>query len=231
MTSLVDRYLLFRIRRHQDSDAFGRIYDRYVAAIFRFVLLKLPSKEDAEDITSSVFLKCWQYLQERHDVKEVRAFLYRIARNAIADWYRQRSMVPHRSLAVTFDSETASYSSQAEDIGDGGRGKAALEARAELALVMGSLERLKDDYRDVLMLRLLDGLPFDVIAEIMEKSPGNVRVLYHRAKKALDALTLRGGTEVATSRTGDTSVATERVGETASLSIEIIERAEAEDES
>ncbi len=205
MTSLVDRYLLFRIRRHQDSDAFGRIYDRYVAAIFRFVLLKLPSKEDAEDITSGVFLKCWQYLQERHDVTEVRAFLYRIARNSIADWYRQRSMVPHRSLAVTFDPETASYQSQAEEIGDNGRGKAALEARAELALVMGSLERLKDDYRDVLMLRLLDGLPFDVIAEIMEKTPGNVRVLYHRAKKALDTLSAHGGPVIAPSASEERS--------------------------
>jgi DNA-directed RNA polymerase specialized sigma24 family protein len=58
----------------------------------------------------------------------------------------------------------------------------------ELALVMGRLERLKDDYRDVLTLRLLDGLPFSVIAEVMEKTPGNVRVLYHRAKKALDTL-------------------------------------------
>jgi RNA polymerase sigma-70 factor, ECF subfamily len=188
MTSLVDRYLLFRIRRHQDSEAFGRIYDRYVAAIFRFVLLKLPSKEDAEDITSDVFLKCWRYLQERHDVKEVRALLFRIARNAIADWYRERSMTPHRSLAVTFDPENPSTSIQAEDPGDGGRGQAAMEARVELALVMGRLERLKDDYRDVLTLRLLDGLPFNVIAEIMEKTPGNVRVLYHRAKKALDIL-------------------------------------------
>jgi RNA polymerase sigma-70 factor, ECF subfamily len=190
MTSLVDRYLLFRIRRHQDPDAFARIYDRYVAAIFRFVLLKLPSKEDAEDITSNVFLKCWQYLQERHDVTHVRALLYRIARTSIADWYRERSLTPHRSLAVTFDPDFATTQVQDEDASDAGRGKAAVEARAELAILMGSLERLKDDYRDVLTLRLLDGLPFNVIAEIMEKSPGNVRVLYHRAKKALDTLTV-----------------------------------------
>jgi len=188
MSSIVDRYLLFRIRRHQEPEAFARIYDRYVGAIFRFVLLKLPSKEDAEDITSNVFLKCWQYLQERHDVQEIRALLYRIARNAIADWYRERALVPHRSFAVTFDQDSASSSIQGENASDAGRGRAAMESRAELALVMGSLERLKDDYRDVLTLRLLDGLSFDVIAEIMEKKAGNVRVLYHRAKKALDTL-------------------------------------------
>ena len=196
MTSLVDRYLLFRIRRHQDSDAFGRIYDRYVAAIFRFVLLKLPSKEDAEDITSDVFLKCWRFLQERHDVREVRALLYRIARNAVADWYKERSMTPHRSLAVTFDADIpSSHSAEDDMLGDSGRGRAGIEARAELALVMGRLERLKDDYRDVLTLRLLDGLPFSVIAEVMKKSSGNVRVLYHRAKKALDTLDLENAKE------------------------------------
>ncbi|MBD3251267.1 RNA polymerase sigma factor, partial [Candidatus Uhrbacteria bacterium] len=97
MTSLIDRYLLFRIRQQQDPQAFARLYDRYVSAIFRFVMLKVPSKSDAEDITSEVFLKCWNYLQEHHDVKQIRALLYRIARNAIADWYRVRSLTPDRS--------------------------------------------------------------------------------------------------------------------------------------
>ncbi|MBD3251558.1 hypothetical protein GF380_03860, partial [Candidatus Uhrbacteria bacterium] len=71
---------------------------------------------------------------------------------------------------------------------DEGRGQTLIEARAELSMVMGRLERLKDDYRDVLTLRLIDGLPFQLIAEIMERSNGSVRVLYHRAKKALDNL-------------------------------------------
>lgn len=188
MTSLVDRYLLFRIREQQDPQAFARLYDRYVSAIYRFVLLKLPSKEDAEDITSDVFLKCWNYLQEHHDVKQIRALLYKIARNAIADWYRSRSISPDRSLAVTIRMEDTSSYKEEVDISDVGRGKAIVEARAELSIVMGKLERLKDDYRDVLTLRLIDGLPFNLIAEIMGKSSGNVRVLYHRAKKALDTL-------------------------------------------
>lgn len=187
MTSLVDRYLLFRIRQHQDPQAFARLYDRYVSAIYRFVLLKLPSKEDAEDITSEVFLKSWNYLQEHQDIRQIRALLYRIARNAIADWYRSKSITPDRSLAVTIRIDEPSTNNRA-DISDAGHGQMIIEARAELSMVMGKLERLKDDYRDVLTLRLIDGLPFIIIADIMNKSPGNVRVLYHRAKKALDAL-------------------------------------------
>jgi RNA polymerase sigma-70 factor (ECF subfamily) len=186
MTSLVDRYLLYRIRVRQDAEAFAKIYDRYVTQIYRFVLLKLPAREDAEDLTSETFLKCWRYVQEHREVTEIRALLYQIARNSIADWYRERG-TPARTLAVTFQPESPSSIAEG-DVTDAGRGRAIVEARAELAMVAGKLERLKDDYRDVLMLRLIDDLPFDLIGEIMEKPAGSVRVLYHRAKKALEAL-------------------------------------------
>ncbi|OGL73880.1 hypothetical protein A3E39_01395 [Candidatus Uhrbacteria bacterium RIFCSPHIGHO2_12_FULL_60_25] len=187
MTNLVDRYLLYRIRAHQDSQAFARIYDRYVISIYRFVLLKLPSKEDAEDLTSDTFLKCWRYVQEHRAIGDIRALLYQIARNAVIDWYRQRAANPSRTLAVTFQaSETSSFASG--DPSDAGQSKAVIEARADLALIMGKLERLKDEYRDVIMLRLIDGLPFNIIGEILGKTTGNVRVVYHRAKKALDTI-------------------------------------------
>lgn len=187
MTNLFDRYLLYRIRVLGDPEAFAQLYDRYVTAIYRFVLLKLPSKEDAEDTTSEIFLKCWRYLQDRQEVREIRALLYQIARTTIADWYRSRATMPSRTLAVTFSDDSASSSMQ-DEISDAGRGKSLVEARADLAMVMGRLERLKDDYRDVLTLRLIDGLPFALIGEIMGKTAGHVRVLYHRAKKALDSL-------------------------------------------
>jgi len=90
-------------------------------------------------------------------------------------------------MAVTFSaSETSSVVEEA--LSDGGRERIVIEARAELAVVMGRLERLKDDYRDVLILRLIDGLSFGMIAKVMGKNTGHVRVLYHRAKKALDAI-------------------------------------------
>lgn len=187
MTNLLDRYLLYRIRVRRDPEAFAQLYDRYVTAIYRFVLLKVPSKEDAEDLTSEIFLKCWRFLQDQGVVKEIRAMLYQTARNAIADWYRARASSPDRTLAVTFHPEDSSTVVSPEP-SDKGRGSALMEARVDLALVMGRLERLKDDYRDILSLRLIDGLPFDLIAEIMEKKVGTVRVLYHRAKKALEAL-------------------------------------------
>jgi RNA polymerase sigma-70 factor (ECF subfamily) len=186
MTNIVDRYLLFRLRTQQDPDAFARLYDRYVESIYRFAILKLSSKEEAEDVTSEVFTRTWQYIQERHDVVHFRALLYRIARNLIADRYRRAE--PTVSLeGVTFGASGAStvYEGQNEP-GDRGRTQALIEARADAALILDKLQRLKEDHRDVLTLRLIDGLPFPVIADILEKPVGTVRVIFHRALKALN---------------------------------------------
>lgn len=179
MTNLVDRYLLFRIRTKRDPEAFGRIYDRYVKALYRFCLLKLPSVEDAQDVTAETFTKCWHYLQEQPDIHHVRALLYRIARNLISDHYRKASVSP-----VTFDLDETSTSLQ-DPTSDRGREKDIIVARVELAVILKHLDRLKEDYRDVVMFRLVDGLTFADIGKILGKQTGNVRVIYHRAVKTL----------------------------------------------
>ncbi|MFA5935819.1 MAG: RNA polymerase sigma factor [Patescibacteria group bacterium] len=187
MSNLIDRYLLFRIRTKRDPEAFARIYDRYVKALYRFTLLKLPSKEEAQDITAETFTRTWKYLQEEPSVTHVRALLYRIARNQIADFYRNRPVsMGVEPSTVTFEGDGASTVMQ--EIGDHGRERRVIEARAELSLIVKQLERLKEDYRDVVTLRLVDGLAFEDIADILEKSPGNVRVIFHRALKALKEL-------------------------------------------
>lgn len=185
MTNLVDQYLIFRIRTKRDPEAFGRIYDRYVGAIYRFVFLKLPSKEAAEDVTSETFLRCWQYLQQNKEVTHVRALLYRIARNLVVDAYRKNDAL--KMGTVTFSSSDPSNESEG-DLSDKNRGRDLIETRADMALIFAKISRLKEDYQDVLTLRLIDGLSFGDIAKIMEKTVGHVRVIHHRAMKALDTL-------------------------------------------
>lgn len=193
MANLIDRYLLFRLRTKQDPDAFGKIYDRYVEAIYRFTILKLPSAEDAQDVTAETFTRAWQYVYEHKEITNIRALLYRIARNLIADKYRhEEPTIPF--VSVTSGGQDASTVSEAKEPGDAGRSKKLMEARADLAFVVEHLERLKEDYRDVLTLRLVDGLPFNVIAEVMEKKPGHVRVIFHRALKAIQAVDDEHGT-------------------------------------
>lgn len=185
MTNLLDSYLLFRLRTKRDPEAFARIYDRYVEAIYRFAYLKLPRKEDAQDITAETFTRAWQHINAEKPVVHVRAFLYKITRNLIIDFYRGRKPEVSVEELVTIEVSGTSTGSEGESarlpvLAD------KLEPRAELALILSRLSKLKEDYRDVLTLRLIDDLPFSVIGEILGKNAGHVRVIYHRALKALN---------------------------------------------
>jgi RNA polymerase sigma-70 factor (ECF subfamily) len=184
LSYLLDKYLVFRIRVKGDQNAFAQVYDRYVTSIYRFVFLKLPSKEAAEDVTAETFLRSWQAMRrEDRPVANLRAFLYKIARNLVADTYRREGIRKTESLdAVTFGGESASSSL---DVSDGHRHERLMEARADLSILLEKISHLKDDYQDVLTLRLVDGLSFRDVASILEKREGHVRVIYHRALKAL----------------------------------------------
>ena len=103
----------------------------------------------------------------------VRALLYKVARNLIADYYRSRpeargvGFVGGDGDSVTFEHDATSYSVEpAEGRGergwdDKGRGRDMIEARAELSLILEKFESPKEDYRDVVTFRLVDGLAFE----------------------------------------------------------------------
>lgn len=178
MSQLIDRYLLYRIKVKRDPDAFAKIYDQYVTGIYRFVFLKLPGQEDAQDVTAETFTRFWQYCQQQN-VANVRALLYQIARNLVADYYRDHETQTQKA-SVTLSDDFPST-----NIEDVRNGPSVIEARTELALVQRQLGKLKDDFRDVLTLRLVDGLSFSDIAIVLGKTSGHVRVIYHRGIKTL----------------------------------------------
>lgn len=187
MFSLRESYYVYRVRTSHDEQAFARLYDEYVESIYRFIYSKLSSKEQAEDMTSETFLRFWQMIQRGEEVHHVRGMLYRVARNLVIDVYRRRqtaSMVG----PVTFQEDETSSDSEPSLLSDAGRGSRAMEAQTDVALLMDQINQLKEDYQDVLTLRLMEDLSFQDIAEALGKEAGTVRVLYHRALKALQRL-------------------------------------------
>lgn len=185
MFSFLESYHLHRITSAHDEQSFAKIYDAYVESIYRFVYVKLSSKEQAEDVTTEVFLRLWQQLKKGESIRHVRGLLYRIARNLIIDVYRHRSSLPEMA-SVTFEEDDTS--STVDTLSDRQIGQRSIEARADLALLLEQMKQLKEDYQDVLTLRLFEDLSFAEIGEILAKDTGTVRVLYHRALKALERL-------------------------------------------
>ena len=166
------KFLLFRVYRFRDASAYGQLYDHYFVKIRRYIFFKVPRAEDTDEITAEVFLRGWEYATSSK-VENPGALFYRIARNLVADFYRQRS--PAESITGI---DVASKEDIASELSDS-------QEQQELITL---LPKLKDEYRDVLVMKYLDELSVKEIAAILEKTPNNVRVQLHRAKNALKVL-------------------------------------------
>ncbi len=153
---------------------YSNIYDKYVDKIYRFVVLKVKSQEIAEDLTSEVFLRGWQSFKGKNDkIENMQAFLYQIARNLLADHYREASKAQLVSV------EYAPITDSSQNLEE----KAFLQS--DLKQVKAALANINEDYREVIIWYYLDELKVPEIAKMLDKSEGTTRVLIHRALKAL----------------------------------------------
>src|SRR5437868_1838246 len=80
------------------SESVEGAYARFVVPIYRFLYSRLGNQEEAEDLTSEVFLKAVRQLEPQRDDASVQAWLYQVARTTLADYWRRRSRVPQDPL-------------------------------------------------------------------------------------------------------------------------------------
>ena len=179
-----EKLLLLRLRR-KDPEAFAQIYDLYVTPIYRFIYFKVATRQDAEDLTSEVFLKVWQYISETDEIIEnLRALLYKIARNLVIDSYRQKAKKGLTQYSEVLDNiEDKRQQSLLNQI----------ETEFEMKNIELVLRKMKDEYREVIILRFIEELSISEIAKILDKSKGSVRVLLHRALKVTRELLDQNG--------------------------------------
>ena len=171
-----EKDILKRIK-NGDGEAFGELYDFYAPRVYRFVRLKVDSQETAQDLTSEAFLKIWKYLQEQKKIRErFQALLYKIARNLIIDFYRTKSV---REILIQDNLEELSV------IDDEETGEDLVLRQEEMVEVKKALIQINPNYQDVIFWYYIDELPIIDIAEILNKNEGTVRVLIHRAVRAL----------------------------------------------
>ena len=156
------------------QEQFSLIYDEYIEKIYRFVYLKVNSQEMAQDITSKVFINGWESYNKNQEIKNIGAFLYRIARNMTIDHYREKG----KSKIVSVDIDNQIVDSK-YDLHE----KAILNA--DIELVKSAIQKIKEDYQDILIWHYLEDIPVAQIADILDKPEGTVRVMIHRGLKAL----------------------------------------------
>jgi len=156
-----------------ELEAFGELYRRYLTPIYRYIRTRVSTDRDAEDLAEMVFLKAFEALETYEERgAPFSAFLYRVARNAVADHYRsQKPVDPLEDLEWLGSNEATAE-----------KGVIDQESIRE---IKKALAGLPDNYQEVIRLRVIMDFPTEQVAEWMGRKPSNVRVLLHRALKAL----------------------------------------------
>lgn len=175
-----DEQGLVRRAQRGDREAFGELYEAHFDKIYRYVMLKIGNRAEAEDMAQQVFLKAYKSIPS-YKWKGVpfSAWLFRIAHNQMVDFVRRASKRPtvplEESLVVSGDNPQATVERHMD-----------IE---ELVLATG---RLTAAQREVISLRFAGGLPIAEVARVMGKSVGAVKALQHSAIAALRKVLLAG---------------------------------------
>jgi RNA polymerase sigma-70 factor, ECF subfamily len=159
----------------EDTAAFGELYERYVKRIYNYVYYRTGNHHDAEDLTARVFARALQHIPSYVDRGlPFSAWLYRIAHNLVVNWHRdrgRRKLVPIDELVVsTLRSEAPERMT---------------ERREEHELLLLAIQNLPEERQQLLTLKFVERLSNAEIGQIMERSEGAIKSLYHRTLLAL----------------------------------------------
>lgn len=157
---------------------FTKLYDEHSVAIYRFLFLRVRSKEVAEDLAQEVFLRILPRVKDGSLVETTALpYLYTIARNALIDHFRKKK-------SILFEESDDIYLTPAEERNDTSADGFALLGE-DKALIARALDALGEDARAVITLHYMEELAFDEIAAAINKTEEAVRQIKSRALKKL----------------------------------------------
>lgn len=158
-----------------DPRAFEVLYRRYRQSIYRYLLARLSSPDDAADVTQQVFLKALEFLPKYRDRgSPISAWLFRIARNAVIDRSRSRRRSTTWEHVAESEQPIEHITPESEALRH--------EAMRHFDALIAPLD---EDKRDLLSLRFVAELTTPEIARILGKSDAAVRVQLSRTLKIL----------------------------------------------
>jgi RNA polymerase sigma-70 factor (ECF subfamily) len=170
---------LMRAVRDGDVGQLGVLFERYHGPVFDFLSRMTGDRVAAEDLVQDVFMRILKYRGTFRDDGSFETWLFRIARNARADYFRQRPPVD-------------ALGDEALDRPEPRAGPARrLEAARERARLRRALLQLREDKRELLVLARYRDMKYEQIADILGIEVGAVKVRVHRALRELREIFLQ----------------------------------------
>ena len=173
-----------------DVNAFEKLVLEYEKNVYNIAMRMTGNAEDASDMTQEAFIKAYNSLQSFRGDSKFSVWIYRIATNVCLDFLRSKSRRPTVSLSVEDnDGEEVQL-----DVADESQSpELLLDRQMTRESVRRGLETLSPEYRQILLLREIQGLSYDEISQALGLEVGTVKSRIFRARKKLCAFLLQDG--------------------------------------
>lgn len=158
-----------------ELEAFGFLYEKYVQRIYNYIYYRTGNHNDAEDLTAKTFQRAMKHIP-RYEQRGVpfSAWLYRIAHNVVANWHRDRS----RRKVIALDELVLHQQWRQSPEG-------LIEEDEEKRELLRAIRQLPADRQQLLILKFVEGMSNEAIGQVMGRSEGAIKSLYHRTLLAL----------------------------------------------
>lgn len=164
-----------------EREAFSQLLQLYQRSIYNLALRMVGDREDACDLTQEIFLKAWRSLAFFRGEASFSTWLYRLASNICIDFLRKEKR--RKSVSLVFLDDEESYVTEIPS--DEPLPEEQVISREELRQLSAAMNELEVEYRQILTLRLIDNLPYEQIAEILDLELGTVKSRLWRARTKL----------------------------------------------
>ncbi len=164
--SIPDSAAALALEAKTDASAFGRLYNLYVQPVYRYLLSRVGSVHEAEDLTSQTFIAAYEALPKYRERGLFAAWLFRIARSKMNDQYRKRKHEVPIELAGTVDDQEDAL------------GRVILDDQIQRLRVI--ISNLDSSDQELIRLRYVADLSFAEIAELLGKREDAVKKTLYR---------------------------------------------------
>lgn len=156
-------------------DEFMKAYEKYADALFRYCYFRVYEREKAKDLVQEIFFRTWRYIADGNSIENLRAFFYKVAYHLIVDLARKKKEISLDQLKET------GYEVPYDE-------RKKREAVLDAHQVLEKLDKLDEKYREVLLLRYIDGFSPKEIARMVGETENTISVRIHRGIKLVRQL-------------------------------------------
>ena len=182
-------YLIVQRVLEGDTNAFEELVLEYEKKVYNVALRMLNNSEDAADMTQEAFIKAYNSLSGFRGDSKFSVWLTRIVSNLCLDFMRSRNRRPKIEVKVSANREDVQL-----DIADTSQSpEQLLERSLTRESVRRGLQSLPEDYREILLLREIQGLSYDEIAAALDIEVGTVKSRIFRGRKKLCDYLIKDG--------------------------------------